>query len=146
MFVIFGSPWHLKLFKWTLRELLFDLLLEVDELGLYFGIYVSLALEWTARICNDVTIGCILLPSIELLASRDTLTDTIYIIAFSQAVLPGRLSLLVRISFSLLHLLWSLLAARVVLIMVLGLLLFLLLVLGRCQFRGVHARVVVDSG
>ena len=56
-------------------------------------------------------------------------------------MLPRRLSLLVRISFSLLHLLWPLLAARVVLIVVLGLVLFLL-VLGRCQFRGVHAGVV----
>ena len=56
-------------------------------------------------------------------------------------MLPRRLSLLVRISFSLLHFLRSLLAARVVLIVVLGLMLFLL-VLGRSQCRGLHAGVI----
>ena len=63
--------WHLKLAQRRLRELLFNLFLEVDELQLYFRINVApLFPQRTACICYNVTLGCAFFHSHVLLSFR----------------------------------------------------------------------------
>ena len=81
--------WHLKLAERRLCELLFDLLLEVDELQLYFRINVAPLLpQRTACICYNVTLGCAFFHSHVLLSFLlFQLADAIQIVALGQAIL-----------------------------------------------------------
>ena len=81
--------WHLKLAERRLCELLFDLLLEVDELQLYFRINVAPLLpQRTACICYNVTLGCAFFHSHVLLSFLLLqLADAIQIVALGQAIL-----------------------------------------------------------
>ena len=94
--------WHLKLAEGRLRELLFDLFLEVNKLQLYFRINVAPLLpQRTACICYNVTLGCAFFHSHVLLSFLLLqLADAIQIVALGQAILlpmRRRRSLLVQV-------------------------------------------------
>ena len=109
----------MKLSQGRLGKLFLYLFLEIDKFSLYFRIDISLALERSTRQCNDVTIGAALIFTNMLLSFSDTLTYTILIVALGQSVLPRGRLLVVCIHFPLLQLLWTLLATRVMLLLIL---------------------------
>ena len=98
---------HLKLAQRRLRELLFDLFLEVDELKLYLRIDIALLSQSTACVGYNVTLGCAFLDSHVLLPILlSQLADAVQVVALGQPILllpvvvvatGGRRSLLVEV-------------------------------------------------